>query len=74
MVTGPGLVIREQIGAVEVLTLNRPDKRNALNAPLREARTSPNSRAAFLSCFGAADRTEGIAAFLEKRPARFPGT
>ncbi len=31
------LVLRERQGAVEIFTLNRPEKRNALNAPLREA-------------------------------------
>ncbi len=35
--TEPELVLRERVGAVEVLTLNRPEKRNALSTPLREA-------------------------------------
>ncbi len=38
--TGPPdaqLVLHERVGHVELLTLNRPEKRNALSEPLREA-------------------------------------
>src|SRR3712207_4989688 len=34
------LVLRQRRGPVELLTLNRPEKRNALNEPLRQALVS----------------------------------
>ncbi|MBA2626842.1 MAG: enoyl-CoA hydratase/isomerase family protein [Gemmatimonadales bacterium] len=54
------LVLTERRGLVEILTLNRPDKRNALNAELREAlilalqRAAPETRAFVIT--GAGDR------------------
>jgi enoyl-CoA hydratase/carnithine racemase len=49
------LLIEDTIGAVRVLTLNRPDKRNALNTPLHDA---------MLGAFGRADADPGVRCVL----------
>ena len=50
------LITRPDVGVL-VLTLNRPEKRNALASSL----------------LASEDKAEGIAAFLDKRPLRFTG-
>ncbi len=45
--------------------------RRALELPLDEGRAL--ERALFERCFASADRREGVAAFLEKRPPSFTG-
>jgi len=77
------LVLRERHGRVELLTLNRPEKRNALSEPLRRVLVTALDRplaaglalerALFLVCFAGDDSQEGTRAFLETRLPEFSG-
>jgi enoyl-CoA hydratase/carnithine racemase len=63
------------VDGIATLTIDRPEKRGAMTyAMLDEFSASvAATRVALAECFASADHAEGVAAFLEKRPARFTG-
>ena len=62
------IIVRRPRPGVSSITLDRPGALNALRTRLLEA-----LRRAFTNLFATEDRKECIAAFIEKRKARFVG-
>jgi len=77
------LALCQRHGRIELLTLNRPEKRNALSEPLRQALVAAIDtplaaglaleRARSLVCFAGDDRQEGTRVSLETRLPEFSG-
>lgn len=77
--TSPAVLVERPRDQIALVTLNRPERRHAMNLPARAARAracacSPTSRIQVVDDAALLDAAYAeMAAFLEKRPPNFSG-